>query len=125
MPDSIKEDFFNTYNLSESEFIQKVYKKPGGNRFLASFTPFLYKHRENSHIHELLINNFADFFSKNIETYDRKDLPVHFVGSIAWYFQKELQEAAQLRRLHIGKIIQAPINDIANYHINEYEHILK
>lgn len=125
MPDSIKEDFFNTYNLSESEFIQKVYKEPGGNRFLASFTPFLYKHRENSHIHELLINNFADFFSKNIETYDRKDLPVHFVGSIAWYFQKELQEAAQLRRLHIGKIIQAPINDIANYHINEYEHILK
>lgn len=119
VPDYLRKSFFDTYQLTESQFIEKVYKEPGGNRFLASFAPFLYKHRHDPYIHELLVNSFEEFFSKNIETYHRKDLKVHFVGSIAFYFQDELEEAADRQNYRIGKVVKAPIYNMAIYHLNE------
>ena len=64
----------------------------------------------------LVISNFEDFFQKNILPYDRRDLPVSFVGSIAWHYQEELREAARRQDFCVGTVLKSPIEGLVAYH---------
>ena len=110
LPTSVAQDFFEEYKLSIDDIIQKVYREPMPNRFLASFAPFLHKHRKCDEIHALIADEFTRFFLRNVANYKRKDLPVHFVGSIAHYFHEELLEVANSNGFEIGKIKKAPLD---------------
>ena len=109
LPTELCQAFNEAYHLSGDDIIQHVYKQPFGNRFLAQFTRFLAAHRSHSAIHALLIEEFERFFRRNVATYQRPDLPVSFVGSIAYYFSNELKEAAQKCGFTVGKIMKAPL----------------
>lgn len=116
LPPSLCEAFLQTFQLTPAEIIEKVYRQPQANRFLASLTPFLSTHREIPEIHRLLISCFTDFFQRNILQYPYSNNLTHFVGSIAWYFQEEVKEAAQLSGIQTGKFIQSPIEELRKYH---------
>lgn len=118
LPPDICEAFLQTFGLTPSDIIERVYRQPQANRFLASLTPFLSAHREKPGIHQLLVSCFEDFFLRNIMQYPYQNKPVHFVGSIAWYFQEELKEVARRLGIQTGKIIQSPIEELRNYHRN-------
>lgn len=109
LPNELCDAFEATYHLSGDAIIQRVYKQPFANRFLASFAPFLSAHRAHPAIQALLIDEFKRFFVRNVATYQRPDLKVSFVGSIAYYFQAELQAAAQATGFKIGRIIKNPL----------------
>lgn len=109
LPTELCQAFNEAYHLSGDDIIQHVYKQPFGNRFLAQFTRFLAAHRSHSAIHALLIEEFERFFRRNVATYQRPDLPVSFVGSIAYYFSNELKEATQKCGFTVGKIMKAPL----------------
>lgn len=118
LPQDICNAFLETFGLTPSTIIEKVYRQPQANRFLASLTPFLSAHREVPQIHKLLVSSFTDFFHRNVMQYPYQDTPVHFVGSIAWHFKEEVKEAAQLLGIHTGKFIQSPIGELLKYHQN-------
>lgn len=118
LPQDICNAFLETFELTPSTIIEKVYRQPQANRFLASLTPFLSAHREVPQIHELLVSSFTDFFHRNVMQYPYQDTPVHFVGSIAWHFKEEVKEAALLLGIHTGKFIQSPIGELLKYHQN-------
>lgn len=109
--------FMDEYQLDYTGIIQKVYREPNANRFMASLTPFLKKHREHPQIHTLLVSCFTMFFERNINPYRCHGLPVHFVGSIAHHFEAELKEAANSCHYQIGKILPQPIHDLVQYHM--------
>lgn len=110
LPEEIVRSFFNTYPLTTDDIIQKVYRTPLPNRFLAAFTHFLHQHRHRNEIRQLIQEEFQRFFTRNIAVYQRKDLPIHFVGSIAWHFSTELQATAQALGYRIGKIHKTPFD---------------
>ena len=65
---------------------------------------------------------FSDFLNFNISPYQRRDLPVSFVGSIAYYFESELREAADKTGFLIGSIEQSPLNGLIKFEkYNEHE----
>lgn len=108
-------DFIDVFEketgLCQADIIQKVYREPVPNRFLASLSVFINKHiDEEWWIEEMVVRCFRDFFKKNISHYERPDLLVNFVGSIAFYYQKELKKAANLEGFKIGRIVKSPIN---------------
>lgn len=109
-PTSLCRAFESKYGLTADEIIERVYRQPQPNRFLASFAPFLYTYREEEAVHHLLITSFSAFFTRNIDAYNRHDLPVSFVGSIAYYFNTELHEAANVCHYHIDRIMQSPLD---------------
>ena len=111
LPVSVVDMFLNEYKFGIDDIIQKVYREPMPNRFLASFAPFLYQHRDCAEVHALLVDEFSRFFVRNVANYQRKELPVHFVGSIAYYFKDELKDAAALCGFDLGKIKKAPLDD--------------
>lgn len=111
LPTALGDAFAHEYNLTQNDIIERVYRQPLANRFLANFTPFLHKHRTEPTIHTLLVGEFTRFFLRNVMTYDTT-LPIHFVGSIAHYFSEELTEAAQSLDLTIGRILRAPMEGL-------------
>ena len=58
----------------------------------------------------------STFFRSNIEPYGRKDLPVHFVGSMAFHYRSQLEEAARLEGYAIGQTMQSPMEGLIKYH---------
>ena len=111
MPKDICDDFSLTYHLSVDDIIKAVYKEACPNRFLAGFAPFLYKHKDDEPIRSLIMDEFARFFQRNVCSYGRKDVPVHFVGSIAYYFQEELKEVAERLGFLFGKVKKSPLGE--------------
>ncbi len=94
---------------SASEIIRLVYREPGGNRYLASLCPLIKSNLSTPGVRALVIDNFREFFRFNITPYNRPDLPVNCLGSVAYHFQDELREAARLEGYKIGKIQQHAI----------------
>lgn len=116
LSEEIKTTFEKDMHLDLAEIINRVYRQPLANRFLASLSVFISNHREDKGVHEVLVNNFVDFLNYHIAPYNRRDLPVSFIGSIAWHYQEELQEAAQRAGFTIGTILKSPIEGLLRYH---------
>ena len=115
----IKDDFETKTGLTMGDVIERVYRQPLANRFLASLSKFIHSHLEDGDIQRMVIESFEDFFLCNIVPYDRRDLPVSFVGSIAWHYQKELREAAAAQGFTIGSVVQSPLKGLMDYHGRE------
>ena len=94
----------------------KVYRQPLANRFLAGLTPFLFAHKHRPEIRNLLISCFTDFFTRNVMQYEYHDILVHFTGSIAFFFQEEVKEAALRLNVSIGKVLKSPLEGLKDYH---------
>lgn len=116
LSEKITKDFFETYHLSAADIINKVYRQPLPNRFLASFTHFMNKHREEEEIRNIIVNNFVLFITRNVMQYDYRSYPVSFVGSIAFYFKDMLEEAAAITGIKVGTTIQNPIDGLVRFH---------
>ena len=117
MPENILAEFKKFYNGNYLDVVNHVYKQPFPNRWLANFTKFMYEKREDDYIHNMIVNSFTLFFNRNIKQFDSwKNTEVGFVGSIAYYFEKELKEAAQKCEITISDIYQNPIEGLIEYH---------
>ena len=116
LPENVCTMFLNREGLSPATIIDKVYRQPQANRFLASLTPFLSAHRDIPEIQALLLSCFTEFFRRNVMQYAYEGAEVHFTGSIAWYFQEEVKKAAEALNIRTGQFIKNPIHGLINYH---------
>ena len=95
--------------LSLPGIIERVYRQPIPNRFLASLAPFIKAHIEEEWLEQMVVEAFRLFFQHNVRHYHRTDLPCSFVGSIAYYFEEQLRKAAELEGYFIGEIKKEPL----------------
>ncbi len=117
MPQDVYDALTAEYGLTYLGIVDRVYKQPFPNRWLAQFTKFMLVHRDNVYIHNLLVEAFKAFFDRNIKQYDEwEELEVGFVGSIAFYFDVELREAACVCGVRLGGVMQNPIVGLVEYH---------
>ncbi len=114
MPESLSKAFAHEFRLSAETLLDKVYRQPQANRFLASLTPFLAAHRDSDYVHRLLINGFQQFVARNLFAYPSDT--VNIVGSIGFIFRNELEEALRHSDFRIGNILRDPLNELINYH---------
>ena len=112
MPESVAADFQHDMNMTLADVITRVYRQPMANRFLASLSPFIKSHLDVPEVKALVVDNFRNFFRRNIAPYDRPDLPVSFVGSMAYHYADQLKEAAAAEGFHVGKILKSPIDGL-------------
>lgn len=117
MPQDIYDALTEEYSLTYLGIVDRVYKQPFPNRWLAQFTKFMSAHRDNAYVHNLLVEAFKAFFNRNIKQYEEwQTLEVGFIGSIAFYFNAELREVADMCGIKLGKIMQNPIEGLIEYH---------
>ena len=115
---NIKNSFERESGMQLSEIIHKVYREPQANRFLASLSEFIHRHLDDEGIRQLVYNTFSDFANYHLSRYGRKDLPVSFVGSIAWYYKNQLSLILQMQGYQVGTIMQSPLQGLISYHQN-------
>lgn len=116
LTDGLKEELLDEYDLTPALIIDKVYRQPFPNRFLASLSPFLLKHIDDRSIRRIVTDSFSGFFERNIMQYDYQKNKVNFVGSIAWYFSGLLKEVATQKGIEIGTITQSPMPGLIEFH---------
>lgn len=118
MPAGMKEKFLEQFNLTMPEIIDRVYRQPFPNRFLASLSPFLVQNIEVPAVRQLVLCSFKKFLKRNVMQYDYQHASVHFIGSVAFYYKEQLAEAAKEMGIQLGTIIQSPMEGLIKYHTN-------
>lgn len=109
LPEVIRKDFEREYDIDMMGVIEHVYRQPQPNRWLASLSPFIAKNIYHQKVEELVMSNLEAFIVRNILPYNRLDLPVSFVGSIAYYYEPQLRAVAEKHGVLVGKIMQSPL----------------
>ena len=118
LPEHVRNAFFQKYSTSNAEILENIYKKPFPNRYAAGFTRFISENKDEPSLQTLVINAFDEFLTRNVLQYKRAaELPVHFTGSIAYYFKDLLSPALERHHLNIGKIIKDPIEGLIDFHL--------
>lgn len=113
----ILDAFNDEYHYSLEDILRSTYNKGNPSTYMASFTRFLARHEHHDDVREILHSSFTEFFKESLSKYDRyKQLPVCFVGSVAFHFRHILNEAAWQMGISIGRIEQAPIEGLIRYH---------
>ncbi|HPM10546.1 MAG TPA: ATPase [Paludibacter sp.] len=112
----IRESFLEYLDMDVSQLLDRVYKQPLANQFLASIVPFIHSNIHEAGVHELVCQAFTDFFKKNVMQYDHQEHAVFFTGSVAYYFKDILREVAASLNIHIEKIEQSPMSGLIRYH---------
>jgi len=119
LPPHLKDKFMKQFNLSMADIIDRVYRKPFPNRFLAGFSPFLAENIDEPEIRAIVEGSFRAFFKRNVMQYDYQAYPVHLVGSVAYYYQDILKNIAAECGIQIGRIMRQPMEGLIIYHSNK------
>ncbi|MCQ2335196.1 MAG: ATPase [Paludibacteraceae bacterium] len=112
--DELREQFLAEYGLTNADIIEKVYRQPFPNRFLASLSRFCADHMDNEKIAKLVYEHF-DYFAKRI-LWQYEKSPIGFVGSIAYYYQDVLKQVLKDNGYECGKILKSPMDGLKEYH---------
>lgn len=117
LPQALCRKFMEQYDLTQALLLDKIYKQPFPNRFLARLSRFLLENIDEQPIYDLVYGSFRSFFLRNVmqyEGYDRQ--PIHFTGSIAYYYKEVLNAAALSLHLTVGKIEPTPMPGLISFH---------
>lgn len=117
LPQAIRDLFFKEYGYSYEELIDRVYRQPLPNRFMAGMTGFLRKYIHIPAVEQLVLDAFEGFVLRNILQYEAaRCYPVSFTGGIAYHFREQLEMVLKRNGLVLGTVSRAPMNGLVDYH---------
>lgn len=131
LPQDMVGEFEQWIGMSYQDIITRVYREPMANRFLAGIAPFIHDRLDIPAVRGIVVDNFRNFFRRNVVQYgaaslpvgavassvDAASLPVGAVGSIAYFFRDELREAASLEGFTLSRVLRSPMDGLVAYHI--------
>ena len=119
MPFDISQKFSESFDLDPNIIKDKLYKKPNPNTYLATFAKFVVENKNNPYCSELIRKGFNLFITNQIEQFtDCNEIPLHFIGSISFYLNNELNECLKKRGMILGNVLKKPIDGLVEYHRN-------
>ena len=117
MPEYLREEFAESYDLSPNTIKNKLYREENPNTYLASFAKFLIDNKSNEYFKEIIFKGLERFIDYQILQYDNfSNVDIHYVGSIAYYLREEITKIGKKYNLKTGKFIQRPITGLVDYH---------
>ncbi len=117
LPQDMVGEFEQWIGMSYQNIITRVYREPMANRFLAGIAPFIHDRLDIPAVRGIAVDNFRNFFRRNVVQYGAASLPVGAVGSIAYFFRDELREAASLEGFTLSRVLRSPMDGLVAYHI--------
>ncbi|MEO0059141.1 MAG: hypothetical protein RLZZ312_788 [Bacteroidota bacterium] len=118
MPAKMATAFAKAYNM-EADFVKNnLYKEPNPNAYLATFAKFLIQNKDTDFCKKIITQGMEDFVENYIKQFENyKEVPVHFIGSIAFYLKEELQEVMTKHGITLGNVLRRPIDGLIQYHV--------
>jgi N-acetylglucosamine kinase-like BadF-type ATPase len=120
MPEALSNRFYERFHMGKEEILDAIYKQAKPNRFLASFSKFIYQNLKEQFVVDLVADCFGQFFDKHICKYSKyKEVKLSCVGSVAFYYSNILRAVAINKGVNIETIIETPIAGLTLYHLGE------
>ncbi|SNR62602.1 N-acetylglucosamine kinase [Lutibacter flavus] len=117
MPKKSAKKFETQFDLEADTIKRNIYKENNPNTYLANFAEFIFRNERNSYSDKVLEKGINVFFKTRILTYKEvKTVPVHFVGSIAFFAKDIIEKVAKKYNVQLGKIVRRPIDGLIEYH---------
>ncbi len=105
LPADLCDAFFKRFDVTPASLMEHVYRRSFPNRYLAQFAVFYGEHPEREELKVLLHDAFSAFVRRNLLQYEGVNrLPIHFVGSIAYYYAEVLREVLAEHNLQATSI---------------------
>ena len=122
MPKQLALEFEKEHDLSPDTIKENIYRRENPNTYLATFSKFLIKHKDNKRFQKIIKNGLKRFIDHQILQFDNAtEVPIHFIGSISFFLKDEIKTALEKKGLTMGRIVQRPIDELVKYHINLLE----
>ena len=117
MPLNMRDDFQKMFDLDPDVVLDRIYRRPMAAKYLANFTRVMIDHKDHPYVYDLVLTAFQQFFDHYVLKYpEHAMLPVHFVGSFAYYYNSILRVAAREKNVTLGRIIESPIAGLTLHH---------
>lgn len=117
MPKELAVDFEKQYDLDADVIKHNFYKVPNPNAYLATFAKFLIQHKDHPFIQGIIDRSLREFVDNYITQFDNcREVPSHFIGSIAFYLQDELATILAEYGIPLGNVLRRPIDGLIEYH---------
>lgn len=119
LPEDLHYKFTEKYNLGIEDAIKNMYHNPRANAYLADFNKFIVENKSHPYFQNMVFDEMKNFLDYQVLPYqEAKDAEINFIGSIAYYYEDILRAAAAEFNLHVGTIVQKPIESLVEYHKN-------
>lgn len=116
MPKELRADFAEKFRVTKEAVIKNVYHKHAPNTYLASFVPFIADYRDHPYMDELLQKGFSTYIESNIlPQADYREYVCHFVGSIAFHFESQLQVVCDRYGVQVGMVLKSPVERLFDF----------
>jgi glucosamine kinase len=117
LPDDLNKSFIETYQITQPEIMERVYRQALPNRFCAGFSKFLSANIDDRYASNLVKSSFYDFFNNLVSSYPGfENYIFNCVGSVAYYFKDILVETASEFNMRSGRILRSPMEGLMDYH---------
>lgn len=118
MPTEFAANFAENYNLDPDEIKKNLYKKENPNTYLANFSHYLVQNKDSEYAQNVILTGIRLFVENQVLQFKNStELPIHFIGSLAFFLQEEIKNIFKEYNLQLGKIERHPIKGLVNYHI--------
>jgi len=121
LPEEVSRDLERDFHLNKEEILLNVYIKPYANVYLSSFSQFIKERIDHSYLREMVkqsISDFVDTYICSIKNYE--NLPIHFVGSVPYFFEDIVNEVVEEHHLIKGIFVEEPIDLLVSYLIKKH-----
>jgi len=120
MPKEIAKLFEEQFNVDADTIKRNIYKEDNPNTYLAHFAEFLLRNERNAYFNKVLHKGMKDFFRNRILPFkESENLPIHFVGSIAYFARDIIRDVARFYMMELGNIVRRPIDGLIEYHVEK------
>ena len=119
MSNDLAAEFEEEYDLSPDTIKENIYRRENPNTYLATFSRFLIKHKQNEVFQDIIEKGLDRFINHQILQFENaKEVPIHFIGSISFFLKEEIEKALKFKGLTMGRIVQRPIDELVKDHKN-------
>ena len=120
MPQKVYRIVGEALGKNNDELLDQIYTKPFPNRYCAQYAKFIAQHLDfDPYFPNLVTDAFRQFFLLIVTHYpDYKKYTFNAVGSVAYYFKPLLQKVVEEFGMKMGVILQAPMEGLIKYHLN-------
>lgn len=117
LDDDLNDAFEQYTQINKGDILNNVYATDMPNTYLASFTRFMGIHVSHPLIQRIVYDSFVEFLDRHVRKYrGHLNVPVHYIGSVAFHFKDILKAAMHERDLTVGRFVHKPIEALAAYH---------
>ncbi|MCK5816189.1 MAG: N-acetylglucosamine kinase, partial [Flavobacteriaceae bacterium] len=124
MPEELRIKFSEMFDLDPDSIKENIYKKENPNVYLAKFAEFIFRNERNDYFISVIKKGVDEFFENRICSYEKyQEVPVHFVGSIAYFSSDVIKMVAKKYNVTVGNIVRRPIDGLIDYHKRKLQEV--